>query len=55
MKRSIEVSPYSGIEEDVEINQAGSGNIADLGVDHPDRLVAKRAYVYPYDKKRGLV
>ena len=37
MKRWTEVSPYSGIEEDAPANQAGSGNIAGLGVDHPDR------------------
>ena len=37
MKRWTEVSPYSGIEEDATANQAGSGNIAGLGVDHPDR------------------
>ena len=37
MKRWTEVSPYSGIEEDAPANQSGSGNIAGLGVDHPDR------------------
>ena len=40
MKRWIEVSPYSGIEEDAPANQAGSGNIAGLGVDHPDGPIA---------------
>ena len=37
MKTWKEVSPYTGIEEDAPANQAGSGNIAGLGVDHPDR------------------
>ena len=37
MKTWKEVSPYTGIEEDAPANQAGSGNIAGLGVAHPDR------------------
>ena len=31
------VSPYSGIEEDAPANAAGGGNVAGIGVDHPDR------------------
>ena len=31
------VSPYTGIEEDAPANSAGGGNIAGIGVDHPDR------------------
>ena len=30
------VSPYSGIEEDAPANAAGGGNVAGIGVDHPD-------------------
>jgi hypothetical protein len=37
MKRWTEVSPYSGIEEDAPANAAGGGNVAGLGIDHPDR------------------
>ena len=37
MKRWTEVSPYSGIEEDAPANAAGGGNVAGLGLDHPDR------------------
>jgi hypothetical protein len=31
------VSPYSGIEEDAPANATGGGNVAGIGVDHPDR------------------
>ena len=31
------VSPYNGIEEDAPASSAGGGNIAGIGVDHPDR------------------
>ena len=31
------VSPYTGIEEDAPANAAGGGNVAGIGVDHPDR------------------
>ena len=31
------VSPYSGIEEDAPANAAGGGNVAGIGIDHPDR------------------
>ena len=30
------VSPYTGIEEDAPASSAGGGNIAGIGVDHPD-------------------
>ena len=38
MKTWKEVSPYSGqsMEEDAPANAVGNGNIAGLGVDHPD-------------------
>ena len=31
------VSPYTGIEEDAPANAAGGGNVAGVGIDHPDR------------------
>ena len=31
------VSPYTGIEEDAPASAAGGGNIAGIGIDHPDR------------------
>ena len=31
------VSPYTGIEEDAPANAAGGGNVAGIGIDHPDR------------------
>ena len=31
------VSPYTGIEEDAPASSAGGGNIAGIGIDHPDR------------------
>ena len=52
MKRWIEVSPYSGIEEDAPANQAGSGNIAGLGVDHPDRPGSGEPGMLPRKKKK---
>jgi hypothetical protein len=52
MKRWIEVSPYSGIEEDAPANQAGSGNIAGLGVDHPDRPGSGEPGMPPRKKKK---
>ena len=52
MKRWTEVSPYSGIEEDAPANQAGSGNIAGLGVDHPDR---SRKNQHEKEEKKRIV
>ena len=37
MRTWKEVSPYTGMEEDAPANAVGGGNIAGLGVDHPDR------------------
>ena len=38
MKTKLKVvSPYTGIEEDAPANAAGGGNVAGIGVDHPDR------------------
>ena len=31
------VSPYTGIEEDAPASSASGGNIAGIGIDHPDR------------------
>ena len=31
------VSPYTGIEEDAPANFAGAGNVAGIGIDHPDQ------------------
>ena len=31
------VSPHSGMDEDAPANAAGGGNVAGLGIDHPDR------------------
>ena len=36
MKTLKEVSPYTGMEEDAPANAVGGGNVAGLGVDHPD-------------------
>ena len=55
MKRWIEVSPYSGIEEDAPANQAGSGNIAGLGVDHPDRPGSGEPGIRKKKKKRDTL
>ena len=46
------VSPYTGIEEDAPASSAGSGNIAGLGVDHPDRPGSGEPGVDPKKKKK---
>ena len=55
MKRWTEVSPYSGIEEDAPANQAGSGNIAGLGVDHPDYPGSGEPGIRKKKKKRDTL
>ena len=46
------VSPYSGIEEDAPANAAGGGNVAGIGVDHPDRPGSGEPGVDPKKKKK---
>ena len=46
------VSPYTGIEEDAPANFAGGGNIAGLGVDHPDRPGSGEPGFDPKKKKK---
>ena len=46
------VSPYTGMEEDAPANFAGGGNIAGLGVDHPDRRGSGEPGVDPKKKKK---
>ena len=46
------VSPYTGIEEDAPANFTGGGNIAGLGVDHPDRPGSGEPGFDPKKKKK---
>ena len=46
------VSPYTGIEEDAPASSVGGGNIAGLGVDHPDRPGSGEPGVDPKKKKK---
>ena len=46
------VSPYTGIEEDAPASSAGSGNIAGIGVDHPDRPGSGEPGFDPKKKKK---
>ena len=46
------VSPYNGIEEDAPANWAGGGNIAGIGVDHPDRPGSGELGFDPKKKKK---
>ena len=46
------VSPYTGIEEDAPANSAGGGNIAGIGVDHPDRPGSGEPGIYRKKKKK---
>jgi hypothetical protein len=46
------VSPYTGIEEDAPASSAGGGNIAGIGVDHPDRPGSGEPGVDPKKKKK---
>ena len=48
------VSPYTGIEEDAPASSAGGGNIAGIGVDHPDRPGSGEPGVDPKKKKKTL-
>ena len=46
------VSPYTGIEEDAPASSAGGGNIAGIGIDHPDRPGSGEPGVDPKKKKK---
>ncbi len=46
------VSPYTGIEEDAPASSAGGGNIAGIGVGHPDRPGSGEPGVDPKKKKK---
>jgi hypothetical protein len=46
------VSPYTGIEEDAPANSVGGGNIAGIGVDHPDRPGSGEPGIYRKKKKK---
>ena len=46
------VSPYTGIEEDAPASSAGGGNIAGIGVDHPDRPGSGEPGFDPKKKKK---
>ena len=46
------VSPYPGIEEDAPASSAGGGNIAGIGVDHPDRPGSGEPGIDPKKKKK---
>ena len=48
----ITVSPYTGIEEDAPANFAGGGNIAGIGIDHPDRPGSGEPGIDPKKKKK---
>ena len=46
------ISPYTGIEEDAPASSAGGGNIAGIGIDHPDRPGSGEPGVDPNKKKK---
>ena len=46
------ISPYTGIEEDAPASSAGGGNIAGIGIDHPDRPGSGEPGVDPKKKKK---
>ena len=46
------VSPYTGIEEDAPASAAGGGNIAGIGIDHPDRPGSGEPGFDPKKKKK---
>ena len=55
MKTWKEVSPYTGMEEDAPANAVGGGNIAGLGVDHPDYPGSGEPGVRKKKKKDPLI
>ena len=46
------VSPYTGIEEDAPASAAGGGNIAGIGIDHPDQPGSGEPGIDPKKKKK---
>ena len=46
------VSPYTGIEEDAPASSVGGGNIAGLGIDHPDQPGSGEPGIDPKKKKK---
>ena len=46
------VSPYTGLEEDAPVSSVGGGNIAGIGVDHPDRPGSGEPGIDPKKKKK---
>ena len=46
------VSPYTGIEEDAPVSSAGGGNIAGIGIDHPDQPGSGEPGIDPKKKKK---
>jgi len=46
------VSPYTGIEEDAPASSAGGGNIAGIGIDHPDQPGSGEPGIDPKKKKK---
>jgi len=46
------VSPYTGIEEDAPASSVGGGNIAGIGIDHPDRPGSGEPGIDPKKKKK---
>ena len=55
MKTWKEVSPYTGMEEDAPANAVGGGNVAGLGVDHPDYPGSGEPGVRKKKKKNTLI
>ena len=49
------VSPYTGIEEDAPANAAGGGNVAGIGIDHPDRPGSGEPGINRKKKKNGRI
>ena len=49
------VSPYTGIEEDAPASSVGGGNIAGIGVDHPDRPGSGEPGFDPKKKKKKQI
>ena len=46
------VSPHTGLEEDAPASSVGGGNIAGLGIDHPDRPGSGEPGIDPKKKKK---
>ena len=46
------VSPHTGLEEDAPASSVGGGNIAGLGIDHPDRPGSGDPGIDPKKKKK---